>query len=100
MFLSVQKNLQHIDICTLRMSTSFEYIVDTSEKTESLLLLVLLQNIVHERVEIIKCNRQNEVILCCAHMMPAHFENGENVTDSGSHEKGTFFPADFDEGRF
>ena len=37
MFVSVQKNLQHINICTLRMSTSFEYIVDTSEKTESLL---------------------------------------------------------------
>ena len=37
MFVSVQKNLQHVDICTLRISTSFEYIVDTSEKTESLL---------------------------------------------------------------
>ena len=37
MFVSVRKNLQNIDICTLRMSTSFEYIVDTSEKTESLL---------------------------------------------------------------
>ena len=31
MFVSVQNNLQHIDICTLRMSTSFEYIVDTSD---------------------------------------------------------------------